>query len=679
MSFQLLSKYEAVNKLEEIASNQSLLTIQVSEDICFGDGQGHYNWVNLGNIALKQGVEDLKTAIQLGAYEWYIPDKNELNNYIKKALPDTGSIKEKGLVDNIQEVFYQGFQDIVRRLLLLLPTFDPEAVCRMPLKRPTTIVPDTSSIHRGALDFVVRFLSPMARIKIPAVVYMEIENQMDNYLSGIRWNKENRSKDQVYTGALRKHLLSQGGQRALLRLELHSRAEMDRGNLGSDPIRGIIHRPGSDPEDKSLSLTGVVKSFADRLILETARLHRAQVRPDHPLILMTSDQGMARMAMSEGMDVFFFQSRRTPDPAGKILTGTLFHPFKSEFYTIPLTEVLWELAVSFGGARIIDPDRSSYLELWALGGPEELAWYPLHAKEDLIWGRYYPSQQISKRPMFDKAQDLEISKVKYASKGYRFTLSKMLDLIQNLSDKGSLTYNEIHNFLKVKTLKTSQRYIKFLQSGLLVRELDDNVESTSDIKRLWQAIKEIDIFSIHELLTNIPSYSSFYASVCESRRLDINSEEIPISKYNLSEYIAMGEMAGVILSVHREGIVVTDADPNISNFAGQAYECYNEISRKAGTEWVLTGEWLECLALRFAVHPIRSRILLNKSKNEGILDFYLEGSTPETRFQEHNMTILELIQGKPMLRKVFLYQGDFIKPGTAGVRIKIKVGKNNAT
>ena len=88
---------------------------------------------------------------------------------------------------------------------------------------------------------------------------------------------------------------------------------------------------------------------------------------------------------------------------------------------------------------------------------------------------------------------------------------------------------------------------------------------------------------------------------------------------------------------------------------------------------------LECLALRSAVHPIRARALLKESRKRGALSFYLEGSTPDTRFQNHTMTELELIQGKPTLRKVFLYQGDFISLGIAGVRIKIRMGQNNAT
>ena len=560
--------------------------------------------------------------------------------------------------------------------MLLLPTFDPDAVCRMPLRRATTIVPDTSAVHQGALDFVARFLSPMARIRIPEVVQMEIENQMQNYMSGIRSKRgSSGTNDRLRSRALGRHLLSQGGQRALLRLELHSDVEMDRGELGSDPIRGIIQL-SSDPEDKSLGLTDTVRSFADRLIVDTVHSHRSRVPPGHPLVLLTSDQGMARMAMAEGMDVFFFQSRSTPDPTDKILTGTNFHPFDSEFYTVPLTEVLWELAVSFGGLRVKNPESNSHLELWALGGPEQLTWPPLHAKDDLIWGYYQSVPKVSKRAI-SEVEPSKTARTRFAPKGYTFTPSKMLDLIGSLTGIDSLTYSEIRDILSVRRSTTSQRYVRFLQSGQLVTEVDDHIESTDSLRKLWQAILELDMSSIHELLTAVPSYSNFCSSIHKARRLDVNSEEIPIGKKALPEYIAMGEMAGAILSIPREGIVATDNVPDVGDFAESAIECYNEISRRTD-EWILTGAWLECLALRFAIHPVRARALLSESKEKGILDFFLEGSTPDNRFQEHSMIELRLVQGRPTLQKIYLYPGDFISPGTAGVRIKIRMGKSNA-
>ena len=229
MDFQLLSSEQATNILEELANSGLPLSVSVSEDICFADGQDGCKWVDVGKIMFRQGSEQLQTAMQLGAYEWHIPDKEKLDGYIEGAISfsndqQKNDQQKEDLLDRVKKAFYQGFQDIVRRLLLLLPIFDPDAVCRMPLQCDATVVPDTSAVHQGALDFIARFLWPMARIRIPDVVHMEIDNRMDNYLSRIRWNRENRRKSQARVGALSNHLLSQGGQRALLRLELHTSA-----------------------------------------------------------------------------------------------------------------------------------------------------------------------------------------------------------------------------------------------------------------------------------------------------------------------------------------------------------------------------------------------------------------------------------------------------------------------
>jgi hypothetical protein len=252
----------------------------------------------------------------------------------------------------------------------------------------------------------------------------------------------------------------------------------------------------------------------------------------------------------------------------------------------------------------------------------------------------------------------------------------MLDLIGSLAGRYSLTHSELSDLLDVRSPKTSQRYVRFLQSGQLATEVDDHIESTDNLRKLWQAILELDMSSIHELLIAVPSYSNFCYVVYRARQLDADSKEIPIGKKALPEYIAIGEMAGAILSIPGEGIVATDNAPDVSDFAQFAIECYNEVSHRTD-EWILTGAWLECLALRFAIHPVRARTLLSESKGKGILSFFLEGSTPDNRFQEHSMIELKLVQGRPTLQKIYLYRGDFISPGTAGVRIKIRMGKNN--
>ena len=170
MDFKLLSKDDAVRILAEIANDGAPLVVEVSEDICFKDDD--CAWVTLGEIVLEEIVADhqevadseadkrnlaFQMAIRLGAYEWHVPSKEQLNEYIEKAVSE-GIQSEENRVKRVQKSFHEGLQNIVRRLSLLLPTFDPDALCKMPLRFPTTVVADTSAVHQGGLngDFAQR-------------------------------------------------------------------------------------------------------------------------------------------------------------------------------------------------------------------------------------------------------------------------------------------------------------------------------------------------------------------------------------------------------------------------------------------------------------------------------------------------------------------------------------------
>ena len=116
------------------------------------------------------------------------------------------------------------------------------AIEQMPFRRSTTVVADTSGVLQGALDFVARYLHPAARVKVPAIAQMEIANQADRFL---RIRRARKAKGHVRE--LMEHLTSQGGQRALLRLELHSDTEVERTYLLGDPLRSAFGKD-SDPD-----------------------------------------------------------------------------------------------------------------------------------------------------------------------------------------------------------------------------------------------------------------------------------------------------------------------------------------------------------------------------------------------------------------------------------------------
>ena len=685
---KLIDKSEAASHLAEMFKMQKSLELFVSEDICFKRGDGE-DWVSLGSIELHPGLDadeqgtryDENCAIRFGGFEWLIPNQDDLDRSIKAALPENMDEKCYG---KIKKAFHEGLQDVIRRTHLCLPVFDADTVAMLPLRRPTTIVPDTSAVHQGALDFVCRFLFPWARVKVPAIVYMEILNNVDNYFK-LRFGSSGKEHARRYQ-ALRQHLLSQGGQRTLLRMELTPEIELDRGDLGADPLRGIV-TPSSDREDKNLGLQNVTPSFADRLIVETARRFQSDVRPDHPLFVITSDQGMARMAMAEGLGVFFFQARSVPKVEGINITGALYHPFSSDIYTVSLVDVLWELAVSFGRARLSATGLDAALDLWGIGADSQgVTWQPLHAKEDLLWAKieperlpptmqYAPDVRVEPLPSKPKAP---IRKTSDLSGSYKFSPNKMLSLIGHVVKRGHVSRKDAQELINVQGRDTYLKYERFLRSGELVLEKDDDLYMTDRLLQLWDALTAKLTDRVLSILISVPSFHALLQFVKEKEVVSPDDPEMPTSKSARSTYLALGEAACAWLRVVDRGIVFTPNVPGNEEFSKVAIAVYQKLRENDNTEWVLTGRWLEYLAVEGHVHPVAARNLLAVAKEKESIEVFAEGSTPDTRFDEHCFWMIADKGGPPCIERKYLYHGDFILPGTAAVRIKIQ-GVNHAS
>jgi PAS domain S-box-containing protein len=113
----------------------------------------------------------------------------------------------------------------------------------------------------------------------------------------------------------------------------------------------------------------------------------------------------------------------------------------------------------------------------------------------------------------------------------------------------------------------------------------------------------------------------------------------------------------------------TFKSPTLEEFSSVALESYIRIGK--GEEYVLTGQWLETLARDYGVHPVTARNRLDEAYRAGYLERYTEGATPDTRFEKHVMSYLDIDKGVPVVKKVRLYHGDFIIPERASVSIRI--------
>ena len=204
--------------------------------------------------------EPYERALRLGSYDWSIPDLDSMLREADSILVEEKKGKDKEEKKGKLNRALEAVPCAAIRCGLAHPAFDADSLANMPFRKATTVVADTNSVLQGGLDFAVRFLYPYARVKIPAVVHMEILNMVDRYFI-------QRRKKHVSASTLHDHVTSQGGQRVLLRLELQTDAEIERPRVGSRSAAGD-NSGGEAAEDRSLGLQEIQKSFADRLVLD---------------------------------------------------------------------------------------------------------------------------------------------------------------------------------------------------------------------------------------------------------------------------------------------------------------------------------------------------------------------------------------------------------------------------
>ena len=681
------------------------LELEVSEDKCFKEEQ----WVSIGRITVHPELPDasgdetsdrdlLLNAFRYGFFDWELPAQNTLQEAIISALSGNDNQEEK---DNQKEKMEKNIKESTKAIAhvaircgLAHPVFDAMSLAQMPFRRPVSVVVDTTAVIQGGLDFLARHLTPAVRIKVPALVHMEILNRVERYFT--RRNKVPQRITRTHSAnMLLDHILSQGGQRALLRLEMDRQVEFERPRLGADPLRGIV-QPDSDAEDKQLGLQRIQKSFADRLILETAIQHRDRVDPDHPVMLMTSDQGLARMALAEGIGTIFFDSNSVSHLFDDILSGITFAPFATNnhrFSSSSLLSLLWECAVTFGSARLASCTDEITFEVVSIG--ENVAWQPFHSYEDLLWTRkssatkqsaaaQIPSEgeTVSFRspPLRNKngrnddtgeKRKREITP-RSLTGAYSFNSISMLNLMVKLENSGSLSDEEGLSITRVKTDSAYSQYYKFLLAGHFADRKHSRLIKTNLLDQLMKTVREKSYVKLNELLIGVPSFRQFSDKLTLGDPL--TREASGIRTVAFPTYCTLAELCCVGVRFAEDGIYGTPRNPTPADFVSPALRAYEQV--RAGEDFALTGDWLECLVKRFGVHPVYARQRLSEAHQGGYLRRYFEGSTPETRYENRNIHVLEIDGETPIIWKSNLYYGDFLMPGRASVGIKLSPGEH---
>ena len=633
-------------------------------------------WLDLGALHFPDILKDLgdldeaeawNNLVKLGAFEWRVADYTTIDDNLKKLLGH-----ESGKGDFHLGTLTRDISCIAVRTGLLLPTFDPAALDEMPYRRSTTIISDTSGVVQGGLDFVALHLSPAARIKVPSIVHMELVGAADNYFSLRRATKPKnaarRRKELV------EHLKSQGGQRSLLRLELHQSTEVERTFLFGDPLREAF-ATDNDRELSGLNISLPIRSYADRLILEAARQHQAHTGPGHEVRLLTADQGLARMALAEGIRPLYFGTIDAGRFFGTCLTGRTFDPFQGSVHGISLATLLWELGTAFGSARL--KGKQTGCEFWVSALGEDMSWAPYHSLEDLLWCRTTtdaPKGSASigakkvARAKADEQSKAEAGRPSRAATYRRFDVSKLVRLVCELDDAQEMDEEGVVRIVQTKHARGFQEYERFLLSGGFISKANGTWIAEPSLRNMSAALRNESVETVRDLLGSAPSFSDFMRLLGNAglgQPLDAE-----FAGRSSSTYRTLGEIVQVCAAVRGKGIYSTATVPDAEGFVEIAIKRFRQLDKGDGL--VSTGKWLETLVEEDGIHPEVARRLLEEARQRRLLRRSTEGSTMQMRFRTHIVHVLRVVSGVPTVLPVHLYRGDYLIPGKASASLRIE-------
>ena len=668
--------------------------IQAREDGAFADDR----FLDLGEVILPGlGYDELaiQRALRHGEYEWSVPEPAATLSGLHEAIGgNPPNDKER---DKIRRLL-DSFGGIAIRLGLTHPVFDPLALAAMPFRRPTTVVSDTSGVLQGGLSFVARNLHPAARLKIPAVVQMEIVNSSDRFFSNRRSGTRVRKHDLLID-----HANSQAAQRVLLQLELRSPVELERTFLLGDPLRAAF-KNDEERELKELNLSVPIRSYADRLILEAARQHQALVSPGHQVLLLTSDHGLARMAISEGLMPLYFRSAKAEALFGRTHTGCNLKPFDGQLVETALAEVLWELATTFGTARLASAEGAPRITVHAIG--QTLAWAPYHSHDDLLWvethdrtptprSESYPArgsspasedasekrypglrhtirQSLNSADVVIRTSEPTLDSGELGDDGrtplHKMSVSSLFKLVEELDREQALSEPQVAGIIDSKSPRGLSEYRRFLSSGGALEVIDDTWRAKAGLRPIFAALANADAERLAEALDPMPAFAALRRALHEAPR-GISFPTKEAFKRAEATYTTLAEITLLGAAVHNVGFFATNTRPSDEEFVPLAIAAYQSLSAEGG--WASTGQWLEALVSTHGIHPLVARTRLQSAADRGLMQRFFEGSTTDTKLDRHAIRVLAVRNGISYLKTEYLYRGDFLMPGRGGSSLRI--------
>lgn len=247
------------------------------------------------------------------------------------------------------------------RVGLLTPEISPELLddlVRLDRHDGVVIVPDTNTLHNGAVHWLLRVLRRPSIWLMPVVASMTTIQTRDATVKGLV-NKER-------IGNLGQALRSRGLVNGALGLLERNKGRCQVVEIDPSLLRyqKTASSAGADPD-----LSDVLE---DRLIIEAIHGVLRSMRSRTARRVVTSDVNVARVLTAEGIDTLFVPSIALGEAPVDCLR---FDALARSFMGAPLRATLWELAHAFGTIRLVyeGVERAQLECYWAGKTPAEWA------------------------------------------------------------------------------------------------------------------------------------------------------------------------------------------------------------------------------------------------------------------------------------------------------------------
>jgi len=255
---------------------------------------------------------------------------------------------------------------------------------------------------------------------------------------------------------------------------------------------------------------------------------------------------------------------------------------------------------------------------------------------------------------------------------YRLASGGLVALIDRLGESASLTEAEVSDLVGSQHPTGIAAYRRFLSSGELITTDGTSWSATEKLIPMRDALMEPDPLRLAGSLMGVPSFSAFY-SMLEASSGASGPVELPIPARVLPSYLALGEIVCVGAPITGEGYFATLNRPSVHDFVAVAMQTFDKLGD--GQELVSVGAWLEGLIRDHGVHPVIASERLHEASAAGIIERVTEGSTTDTRHDDHTLRVLRKVNGHPAVQTTYLYRGDFLIPGKSSTSLRLAVAK----